>query len=197
MLVALSGTFWENIGLMPFHLPSPHCCEVYQGGRPGFGLAKAAALLPSSGKSPRLSVRGLVTSWGAGDASRRGSGASKATVLTDRPDVQVCGKPLSRAPRVGIECPIDDRAASSRASATLHCECLWDGPGHRGPGIPGGVVPPNCVGEGQRGRDSRATGGAAAAGGKQETVPAGRVRSAGRRGSVRREGSKLCAPGCK
>lgn len=51
MLAALSGTFWENIGLMPFHLPSPHCWEVNQGGRPGFGLAKAAALLPSSGKS--------------------------------------------------------------------------------------------------------------------------------------------------
>ena len=88
-------------------------------------------------------------------------------------------EPPSQAPRA--ECLINGGSASSRVSASLFCKC--------GPEMLGGVVPPNCVGEGRwgsrKGRHCLE---------EARAVPEGGVRSAGL--SARRS-SKFCAPGCQ
>lgn len=94
-----SGRTWVSC---LFSCLLPRCWEVNRGGRAGFGLAKAVAVLPSSDKSPGLSIRGLVTFQRGGDAPKRGSGAGKDMVLTDRPSRQGCGSLRLRHPEQSV-----------------------------------------------------------------------------------------------
>lgn len=90
-----SGRTWA--WCLFFCLLLPRCWEVNHGGRAGFGLAKAVAILPSSDKSPGLSIRGLVTFHRAGGrgALRGAQGPVRTRSLQTGPTCRCVGASVS------------------------------------------------------------------------------------------------------